>query len=169
MQICSHPALQKYHRPFNIGCDDRGHYWKLKVFYFPLNVCTLQAEILKYEDVASWIFVYICSEAPSLTPAASCFSYPHVSFFQNRRQNSLSGKNTHLFSKSEKIETTLTHRLSERPCIWFLGRILSSLMTFRLHFYVSGQNMGRNSARFTTYRFKICQRRDKLIFVMIFV
>lgn len=116
---------------------------------------------------------YLCMsavyEAPSLTPAASCFSYPHVPFFQNRRQNSLSGKNTHLFSKSENIETTLTHWLSKRPWMWLLGRTLSSLMTFRLHFYVSGQNMGRNNARFTTYHFKICQRRDKLIFVTIFI
>lgn len=29
--------------------------------------------------------------------------------------------------------------------------------------------MGRNKARFTAYLFKILQRRDKLIFVVIFI
>lgn len=57
----------------------------------------------------------VAHEVPSLTPAAPCFSYPRPPSLQSRRQNSLSGKHSHLFSKSGKTETTLNCCLSKRP------------------------------------------------------
>ena len=119
-------------------------------------------------DICVWVCVSAVSEAPSLTPAAPCFSRPHAPAFQSGRQNSLSGKHSHLFSKSEKTETTLTRWLSKRPWNVVSGEDTTQPDDLQTTFLsLSGQNMGRNKARFTVYHLKILQRRDKLIFVII--
>lgn len=119
-------------------------------------------------DICVWVSA--AREAPSLTPAAPCLSYPHAPSFQSRRQNSLSGKHSHLFRKSEKIETTLTRWLSKRPWNVVSGEDTIQPDDLQTTFLsLSGQNMGRNKARFTAYHLKILQRRHKLIFVTIFI
>lgn len=120
-----------------------------------------------FMDICVCECVSAVREAPSLPPAAPCFSHPCAPYFQNGRQNSLSGKRSHLFSKSDKTETTLTHWLSKRPWNVISGEDTDNLQTTFLS--LSWQTIGRNEARFTAYHFKILQRRGKLIFVIIFI
>lgn len=97
-------------------------------------------------------------------------SSTHMSHsFRTEGRTASMGKTPICLGSLRKLRQPWLSLAEQKALNCFLGRTLSSLMTFRLHFKVSGQNMDRNNTRFTTYHFKICQRRNKLIFVMIFV
>lgn len=95
-----------------------------------------QAEILKYEVVAFWIFVYICSTWSSQSGSRSLLLLlPTCPILPEQKAEQPQWEKTSIcLSSLRKLRQPWLTGWAKGPEMWFLRRTLSSLMTFKLHF-----------------------------------